>query len=61
MTDKEDWVDIGSAEELARTPLRSCDARTIAIAISLRMNSSARRQLSATARRYNSQINGEIP
>ena len=36
MTDKEDWVDIGSAEELARTPLRSCDARTIAIAISFK-------------------------
>ena len=36
MTDKEDWVDIGSAGELARTPLRSCDARTIAIAISFK-------------------------
>jgi hypothetical protein len=36
MTDKEDWVDIGSAEELARTPLRSCDVRTIAIAISFK-------------------------
>jgi hypothetical protein len=23
MTDKEDWVDIGSAEELARTPVAS--------------------------------------
>src|SRR5258708_12168116 len=36
MTDKEDWVDIGSAEELARTPLRNCKARAIPIAISFK-------------------------
>ena len=36
MTDKEDWVDIGSAEELARTPLKSCKVRTVAIAISFK-------------------------
>ena len=36
MTDKEDWVDIGSAEELARTPLRSCKAAATAIAISFK-------------------------
>jgi nitrite reductase/ring-hydroxylating ferredoxin subunit/multimeric flavodoxin WrbA len=36
MTDKEDWVDIGSAEELARTSLRSCKARAIPIAISFK-------------------------
>jgi multimeric flavodoxin WrbA/nitrite reductase/ring-hydroxylating ferredoxin subunit len=34
--DKEDWVDIGSAEEHARTPLRSCTAREIAMAISFK-------------------------
>jgi nitrite reductase/ring-hydroxylating ferredoxin subunit len=32
----EGWVDIGSAEELARTPLKSCKAETIAIAISFK-------------------------
>jgi nitrite reductase/ring-hydroxylating ferredoxin subunit/multimeric flavodoxin WrbA len=36
VTDKEDWVDIGSAEELARTPLRGCKARAIPIAISFK-------------------------
>ena len=36
MADEEDWVDIGSAEELARTPLKSCNARTTAIAISFK-------------------------
>jgi len=36
MIDKEDWVDIGGAEELARTPLKSCKVRTIAIAISFK-------------------------
>ncbi len=33
MTDNEDWVDIGSAEELARTPLKSCKVQTIPIAV----------------------------
>jgi nitrite reductase/ring-hydroxylating ferredoxin subunit/multimeric flavodoxin WrbA len=32
----EGWVDIGSAEELARTPLKSCKTETIAIAISFK-------------------------
>ena len=36
MTDKEDWVDIGSAEDLARTPLKSCKAQATAIAISFK-------------------------
>jgi nitrite reductase/ring-hydroxylating ferredoxin subunit len=36
MIDKEDWVDIGGAEELARTPLKSSKVRTIAIAISFK-------------------------
>jgi len=36
MTDKEDWVDIGSAEELARTPLRTCEAAAIPLAVSFK-------------------------
>ncbi len=36
MAEKEDWVDIGGAEELAATPLKSGRARTIAIAISFK-------------------------
>jgi len=36
MPDKENWIDIGSADELARTPLKSCKAGNIAIAISFR-------------------------
>jgi multimeric flavodoxin WrbA/nitrite reductase/ring-hydroxylating ferredoxin subunit len=35
-TEREDWVDVGSADELAATPLRSGKARTIAVAISFR-------------------------
>src|SRR5689334_4716445 len=30
----DDWVDVGEAGELARTPLRSANAKTIALAIS---------------------------
>jgi len=36
MTNKEDWVDIGSAEDLARTPLKSCKAQATTIAISFK-------------------------
>ena len=36
MTDREDWVDIGSAEELAGTPLKSCKVQTTPIAVSFK-------------------------
>ena len=36
MVEKEGWIDIGSADELSRTPLKSCQAGGIAIAISFR-------------------------
>jgi multimeric flavodoxin WrbA/nitrite reductase/ring-hydroxylating ferredoxin subunit len=36
MADREDWVDIGGAEELAASPLKSCKAKTTALAISCR-------------------------
>jgi nitrite reductase/ring-hydroxylating ferredoxin subunit len=36
MADQEDWVDIGSAEDLARIPLKSCKAQATAIAISFK-------------------------
>ena len=36
MTDKEEWVDIGSADEVARTPLKSYHAETTALAISFK-------------------------
>ena len=36
MTDNEEWVDSGSAEEVARTPLRSCKPGTAALAISFK-------------------------
>src|SRR5262245_30216867 len=36
MVSGEDWVDIGSAEELASTPLKSCKARAIPLAISFK-------------------------
>ncbi|HEY6254647.1 MAG TPA: Rieske 2Fe-2S domain-containing protein, partial [Xanthobacteraceae bacterium] len=36
MANAEDWVDIGSADELARTPLQTGMARAIPIAISLK-------------------------
>src|SRR5262249_18554496 len=36
MAGQDDWVDVGSAEELARTPLKSCKARAVAIAISFK-------------------------
>jgi len=36
MTDKEDWVDVGSAEELAKTALKSCKAAAAAIALSFK-------------------------
>src|SRR5262245_28832373 len=36
MDGQEDWVDVGSVEELARTPLKSCKAQAIPIAISFK-------------------------
>src|SRR5260370_8846275 len=36
MVSGEDWVDVGSTDELARTPLKSCKARAIPIAISFK-------------------------
>src|SRR5215470_7597335 len=36
MAGQEDWVDVGSVEEFARTPLKSCKAQATAIAISFR-------------------------
>ena len=36
MTDKEEWIDIGSAEEVASAPLKSCVAATTALAISFK-------------------------
>jgi len=36
MAGQEDWVDVGSVEELARTPLKSCKAQAIPIAISFK-------------------------
>jgi nitrite reductase/ring-hydroxylating ferredoxin subunit len=36
VTDKESWIDIGSADELAQTPLMSCKVGTTAIAVSFR-------------------------
>jgi multimeric flavodoxin WrbA/nitrite reductase/ring-hydroxylating ferredoxin subunit len=36
MAEKEDWVDLGAADKLAKTPLRSCKAKTTAIAISFK-------------------------
>src|SRR5216683_8198790 len=36
MTDREDWVDIGSAEERAGTPLKSCKVQTTPIAVSFK-------------------------
>ncbi len=34
MAEQEDWVDVGGADELGRTPLKSCKVKTTAIAIS---------------------------
>ena len=36
MVSGEDWVDVGSTDELARTPLKSCKAGAIPIAISFK-------------------------
>src|SRR5215813_1211206 len=36
MVSGEDWVDVGNTDELARTPLKSCKARAIPIAISFK-------------------------
>src|SRR5215471_1875638 len=36
MVSGEDWVDVGSTDVLARTPLKSCKARAIPIAISFK-------------------------
>src|SRR6516225_8592017 len=36
MVSGEDWVDVGSTDELAQTPLKSCKARAIPIAISFK-------------------------
>src|SRR5262245_66274793 len=36
MVSGEDWVDVGSTDELARTPLKSCKAQATAIAISFK-------------------------
>jgi len=36
MTDKEEWIDIGSTEEVASIPLKSCKAGTTALAISFK-------------------------
>ena len=36
MVSAEDWVDVGSTDVLARTPLKSCKARAIPIAISFK-------------------------
>ena len=36
MTDNEEWIDIGSAEEVASIPLKSCKAGTTALAISFK-------------------------
>jgi nitrite reductase/ring-hydroxylating ferredoxin subunit len=36
MAGNENWFDLGAADELARTPLRSCKVNTIDIALSFR-------------------------
>src|SRR5262249_35787893 len=36
MVSGEDWVDVGSTDVLARTPLKSCKARAIPIAVSFK-------------------------
>jgi nitrite reductase/ring-hydroxylating ferredoxin subunit len=36
MVSGEDWVDVGSTDGFARTPLKSCKARAIPIAISFK-------------------------